>query len=118
MFFLRVISNNHPANYKGCKVYQELVVKQKKEKPVRSNIQNFNMEASDFPELSKGSPKPNIANSTNIPRSYSDVCKINNTYSMEQVPPFSRLEQLLEKQIEQTSSLINMLVTVINKLCK
>ena len=76
------------------------------------------MKASDFPELSKGSPTPNIANSTNIPRSYSEACKTNNIYSVEQVAPFSRLEKLLEKQIEQTSSLINMLVTVINKLCK
>lgn len=99
----------HTANYKGCEIYM--------------NIKNkMSNKVSRFREarLPKVQQVPNLIipqNSTaNEPgsSSYADVVRGNR----ENDNRLDKIEQLLNKQIELTNSLLNMLTLVISKLCK
>lgn len=100
---------SHPASYKGCIVYKELLKKR-----VQLNKNNkhynytYNYKSEDYPNLS------NKALNSNIPQNnvtYSEVVKDNPQSS------FERLENLIQNQIELTNKLINMMTLLIAKLC-
>lgn len=94
---------NHTANYKGCRVYQELVCK-------KDSIKTIN-----------NKPRPNVINSSNNEQhflqnhvSYADVTKgqqSSTTFNLE------KLEALISKQIELTTTLMTMMSSLLSKLC-
>lgn len=103
---------SHTANYKGCQVYQNLVRKRTPENNIR--YRNFSLNQNDFPPVN---PNVNKLENEHFNQgvSYASVLNhdrnINNNF-------MKNIETLLNKQIELTTTLMNMMSLLINKLCK
>lgn len=97
-------SEKHPANYKGCIVYKKLAKLKLQNKRLNSHS-NFN---------SKPSPTINVSSNDFPPYSFADTLKNNN---QNQSSNFAKIEELLNKQIELTNTLLNMMSLLISKLC-
>lgn len=104
---------SHPASYKGCSVYQRILNKKIHEGKIQNQNQHknisFTINKNDYP------PITNELNSSykrhDQEFSYSDVTRSQPTAS------FDRIEQLLQKQIELTNTLLNMMSLLMSKLC-
>lgn len=96
---------NHTANYKGCKIYQELVSKKdalnNKTRPSLVKFTNAEQQV----------PHRNV--------SYADVTRgqLSSTTSTVRHEKIDKLEELIAKQIELTTTLINMMSSLFTKLC-
>lgn len=125
----------HPANFKGCNVYREIKIKkfpplrERTSAPVEKCIPPVNTGSDNFPPLihNQQSPPPpssSMPNASNSP-SYSNATKncqhrkeeyapTDHLYIMQQC--FADIKRMIEKQAEQTSLLITLLTTLVNKL--
>lgn len=102
-------SNNHTANYRGCSVYQKLIHS-------RSTKTNRNQSTQDL--FNNNSPN----NFNNNPHTqdtntwaYAQAVKGNQHISNNLL---NKIEAMLEKQIELTNTMMNMMSMIMNKLCK
>ena len=97
-------SGNHPANYKGCAVYQDL----RKSKYPQPKIQN------DPPRLEK---RPNIT--SNLAESYADKLKqnqaISNNATNSSPSDLNNMMQMLQQIMQQLMTLTNLLVNIMPK---
>lgn len=120
----------HPANYKGCRVYQELI---KRSYPTsdRRKIHTSNTikgqykpDMDEYPGL-KTYPESNLETS----RIYYTHTRIKNAQSYARAvtnqpadignvikESFSRFEKILKQQAEQISSVLNLLTILISKI--
>lgn len=126
-------NGDHPSNYKGCSVYNEIKTKSfpqlrlkaidKSSKvsdtqPISSNTVCSTNEQNAF-QSTKGAQLPNNKSST---MSYAQVAAQKNTNNEENTLCqsltlfFNKFEKLMEQQAQQIGSLINLLTTVISKL--
>lgn len=123
----------HPANYKGCEVYKEILAR----KTQRSSLSARKAAASRSPNSGIG-PNPQHTNqptkppTTNTPRKYNEVAKSNhlargtNQQSEPEVSQQSlnnRIEEIFIKQsqkidtiLQQMSTILGLLTTLVNKL--
>lgn len=107
----------HTASYRGCEIYQKLLKKRLADRrPVVNNQFSFN--ENDFPSLHpnyKQSQGRTYTNPNNFTpgETYANVGSQNVNNSI-----FKNIENLLNKQIELTNTLMNMMSLLINKLCK
>lgn len=93
----------HTANYLGCPEYQkQLRARGVKRGPAPPPPRNFNMDEHSFEPLGQPQAPPQVRST----HSYSDVAL------------FKRIEELMEKQIETTNTLMNMMSTLISHLCR
>lgn len=103
---------NHTASYRGCRIYKELV--QKKQFNKRQNNEDnqtaFDINAHNFPSICRN----NATNNNSNQYSFAEVLNSSNS----QNNPFDKIEALLNKQIELTNNLINMMSLLVSKLCK
>lgn len=96
---------NHTANYKGCVVYQKLINKRTNISPRNVNENgNFNVNA-NFAAATQNSGQTTYAQAV---RGTNDG--VNNV--------LQKIEAMLEKQIELTNTLMNMMSMLMTKLCK
>lgn len=94
-------NENHTSSYKGCKYYQSLINRRTTRIP-RNNVP-VNFANNDFSQV----------NSTNFQNtmSYSQALKGDENILLK------KIEVMLEKQIELTNTLINMMSMLISKIC-
>lgn len=113
----------HPANYKGCRVYKEIL-----DRKMKGNLANkisqprqFNtfidrpVDKENFPPLRKQhfsayNPKENS-------QSYADILK-KPSDAPQADDKLNRLSHQIEVLVQQMGTLMNLLTTVITKLCK
>lgn len=96
----------HTANYKGCLVYQNML---------RKKTNAVKKKGSSQPNFDARSHQYDFRNQNNLPNmSYSEV-----TRGVEPSPNnlLQKIEAMLNKQIELTNTLINMMSMIMNKLC-
>lgn len=119
---------DHPANYRGCAIYQEILKRKTKdnhqgpEKPKQPPLPARNLDNyPKMPNSSKENEHQQIPRSAPRNRTYAQTT----TNQQETTHQTSRLEDLITKQsegismlIQQMSTLMGLLTTVINKLCK
>lgn len=106
-------NQNHPANYKGCEVYQNALNIQKRTMPLTKKfVQSHQFSHSEFPSASGHiiTEKDNLNSSK---PSYAAVLK----GTQMQENPFEKIEGLLAKQIELTNNLFSLITVLIGKLC-
>jgi PAX-interacting protein 1 len=97
---------DHTANYLGCPDYQQRI---KSRAPPRSHVPEFNITDHHFERLPRGAdppPEPQVRNNF----SYSEIAS--------QSQFMKRIEELMVKQIQTTNTLMNMMSTLINHLCR
>lgn len=96
----------HTASYRGCKIYKDLVLKRKQNQgnthPQQRNY-SFNIN------------NPHVE-TTQHQYSYSEALR--NNPAQQSSDSFKNIEMLLQKQLELTNSLLNMMSLVLTKLCK
>lgn len=131
----------HPANYKGCDVYKEILArKSNKQSHIRNratttNIDNQQMPVDCIPVANKGGqvprkplqPATHSEGKTNLNTkkrpSYAEILRTNqNTVIMDTTTP-NKTEEMLLKQAEkfdlilqQMSTLINLITTLVAKI--
>lgn len=107
---------NHTASYKGCTVYKELLSKRNLTlAPVKTNALSF--KEKDYPSLAPNNNNSSPDSSNQRQFSYADAVKNNETPKSASNNIMERLEVLMNKQLELTNSLINMMSVIITKLC-
>lgn len=108
---------NHTANYKGCKIYRELLQKKLQNSYAdRSHTHRVN----NFNNFTTSEENPRATNRTREDQSanrqmplYSEVIQANNSSTSF----MSKIEAMLSKQMELTNTLISMMSVLISKLC-
>lgn len=95
---------NHTANYRGCIVYQKLVTKRRNISARNAINENYNFNHS-IPAATQNSGQLTYAQAA---RGTNDG--VNNV--------LQKIESMLEKQIELTNTLMNMMSMLMTKLCK
>lgn len=104
----------HTANYKGCQIYQALLQKRVPINTTQHRPQ-FSYDSQHFPQVNPNYQGNNI-NFNNNNRAYSDILK-QNTENNSNNNLMQNIEKLLNKQIELTTTLLNMMSLLMNKLC-
>jgi hypothetical protein len=116
----------HPANYRGCKVYQEIIAHRfPSSKPIINNHRLTNSVTQEnmnliTPKQNGIEPGVTYAQVTKNDRMIS-TCSANiqgDTLVKLMQDSFTRFEAILTKQAEQMSSLMNLLTTVLTKLVR
>lgn len=119
----------HPANYKGCRVYKELIKRtyptsdrQKNFEEKNTTQEQYKPAMEEFPGLNSYSECPSDPlHNTNAQiknvRSYTQALT-NQSVDIGNVlhESFSRFEKILKQQAEQISSVLNLLTILISKL--
>lgn len=107
---------DHPANYRGCNVYKEL---QQKIRPGTSNPRSIPQRSTTMPQMNANISQPTQQYSN---KTYSQVVRQEqNNNSTENVTLSKFLDEfkvMFNQLMQQNNMVINMLSTVINKLCK
>lgn len=107
----------HTASYRGCEVYQNLLRKRIAERrPLTHN--QFSMNRNDFPHMNPNfnNNRSNVNTESNYFNTGVTYANVGNQNSNNNI--MKNIEQLLNKQIELTNTLMNMMSLLINKLCK
>lgn len=106
----------HPANYKGCEVYKEILARKK---PRNAQPKPINLSPNDIPSTTPHNPSDN--KSTGL--TYADKLKQN--YSRPETNISNKLEELILKQsekfdiiLQQMSTLLSLITTLLDKLTK
>lgn len=107
-------NKDHPANYRGCRVYQK-IIRNKRDNFSYPRNSNYNQQdfVNNFSQTNQFENNDNYNNNNNR-KSYADAVRT----SSNETNSFARLESLIQKQIEQTNNLLNMLTLLVTKLCK
>lgn len=107
----------HTANYKGCAVYKKLV---QKRSPGPSSHQNpqFFMNNNEFPAINENyiNNNANKINHFGNTKTYANVSNRNYEENFSS-NVMKNIENLLNKQIELTTTLLNMMSLLMKKLC-
>lgn len=111
----------HTANYKGCEVYKNFLkmrnlVKRRNNHFDNNQAPDFDVNALYFPNISGNNGLNNNYYNSNQ-NSYSQTVKNSNHQNEALSSSFKRIEALMEKQIETTTTLLNMMSTLLTKLC-
>lgn len=118
---------NHPANYKGCAVYQEILARRTKigrpfgNRETHSNDQHLQSNNEKKPEKPKGQQK--LMNQENTP-SYSEILKgthrqaENSEESNELLDLLIIQTKKMDILLQQISSLVGLMTTLVSKLIK
>lgn len=113
----------HPANYKGCKVYQDIIKSRRQlNHPLSTNNRTENNQTNNRTTTDK-------ENRSTTQKTYAQVIRgdqitpTTTTTCVDDIPKimedsFRRLESILMKQAEQMNSIITLLTTVLTKLVK
>jgi hypothetical protein len=118
----------HPASYKGCRVYREL--QSKNFPPLRQKSQSGSIDSPNVksvPYFTASEIEPRNSKLSDPSTSYSHIVKegrknnqiqSNDFTSLSQImeQSFSKFEKILLKQSEQIGTLLNLLTAVISKL--
>lgn len=105
----------HTANYRGCTVYQTILKKRLAEKrPI--NHPQFSMNMNDFPHVNTN--VRNNQSNAGFNNIYSGETYANVASTNENSTIMNDIRQLLQKQIELTNTLMNMMSLLLNKVCK
>ena len=106
---------DHPAKYKGCTAYKTLYTN-KYPKPGAKEITNqipspqkFTTTSISYAQVVQGNQ-----NNPKILRDYSQ----NSVLNPQNIDNFSRLEKLIEKQLEQIDNLLSLLTLIMDKLIR
>lgn len=99
---------NHTANYKGCTVYQELIKK-------RQLSGNKTTTQPRYPTFNVNNIPQNNQQNNNNATSYANVTKGQEVISDNNI--LLRIDTMLNKQIELTNTLLNMMSLLLTKLC-
>lgn len=131
---------NHPANYKGCEVYQQIFKKafpnlRPTRRPNPSGIQSNKNPANEATRQSINTPNVPLGRSSNPPcepqrsegtrrkATYADIARqetqwnqqvIHNSNGSPMVDDISELKALLKQQAEQTNRLLDQISSMIN----
>lgn len=100
----------HTANYRGCIDYKRNIRPSRSDYQTRPPAQEFNIQDHRFESLPQGRGLPQEQPQVRRDFSYADVTR-QDTFMM-------KIEQLMEKQIEMTNTLMNMMSTIINHICR
>lgn len=96
---------NHTASYKGCKYYQSLLNKRSSRVPQNKTAVPLSFSSNQYSHSNmKNGPNP-------PPISYSQAVKCDENMLLQ------KIEMMLEKQIDLTNTLINMMSKLISKIC-
>lgn len=121
---------DHPANYKGCQVYMEILAKKGNSPKINTLRPPTTKKQTPHTQTEAGEPNTSVSQATQPrdKRTYSDVTATRNNpvsvsepkYNSQQ---YSTIEQILIKQsekidllIQQIGTLLNLLTTVVTKL--
>lgn len=107
-------NEDHAASYKGCKVYQELITK--KLVSGRNHLKNTKDDNNKNDPATSQSFAP-FNNFSQEPKDYQSYAQVAAGNSISNTS-LERIEQLLEKQFQLTNNLLNMIMLLVNKLCK
>lgn len=122
----------HPANYKGCEVYKEILAR-KSNKQRNPRQQSENTKADTIPTIQRPPQnlfyedlRPNANTDTNTGQRYADVLKTNkNKDNEDKVILNKTIEEMFIKQTEkmdlilqQMSTLISLITTLVSKIAK
>jgi len=109
---MHICRGNHPANYKGCELYHNLI---KGNNTFRNNTQCT-------PPVNTNIYRNNTQHSVNSQqqRSYEDVTKINTNQVKDTAITLTkfldRFKGLFNQLLQQNSMILNMLTMLINKI--
>lgn len=103
-------SLQHTGNYRGCSVYKNLL-KRRPQHFQKHNTTNFH-NSNHYPTRENIMPN-HTTNSTNMP-TYSQVVQSSN----DSASILKNIELMINKQMELTNTLMNMMSLLISKLCK
>ena len=107
-------SSNHTANYKGCEIYKNPKIQRFPKVPNKQqNMQNQNIQ-----NLTKTIPMQSVqTNTKEQTESYASVAKTsNNNIPNVQNNDFSELKQMMKEMMSQISSMLNVILSLIQKL--
>jgi hypothetical protein len=112
---------NHPANYKGCSVYRELLNAKNKRTPRRSNVQTSRYKNDTHINIPHEVNTQN-SNHNNVP-TYAQVASPNRNSNNNNLDnKFSsfllEFKNMFSQLLNQNSMILTMLTTVISKLAK
>lgn len=107
----------HTANYKGCAVYKTLVEK-RSPRSFNQRFPQFSVNNNDFPELNKNANNNNNIHNNKFgnAETYANVSNRNYQENSDK-SIMKNIENLLQKQIELTHTLMNMMSLLLSKLC-
>lgn len=95
---------SHTANYRGCRVYQNIISKRTKGENRRSNAQ----------AVYNAADNNNYQHQNSFNMSYSEAVR---GVEPNQTNILQKIESMLNKQIELINTLVNMMSMMMNKLC-
>lgn len=104
---------DHPANFRGCNVYKNMTKNMGRPVMRQNKSREFNVVDNQFPNLMPTNTTNKFNNNQDAQTAWGTNNTDNNHNNI-----LSRLEILMDKQLEMTNTLINMMSTLINKLCK
>lgn len=116
----------HTASYKGCEIYRKLLQKRNLIRRQNNTSHNanqepeFNINGQNFPSMNKNNDagvNNNRGNYNSNQNLYSQTVRNGNYQQEAPSSSLRRIEVLLEKQIETTTTLLNMMSTLLTKLC-
>lgn len=103
---------NHAASYKGCRIYQEISKN-------RSNIPNSRPALTSLYDRPRATSFiPTKPNHENIYANQANYAQVVRGETAQEKSSLDRIEQLLIKQSELTTNLLNMIMMLVNRLCK
>lgn len=108
---------NHTSSYKGCKVYQHLLQKKTQNyvRPLKTAAaRNVSIPAMERTHIEHSNPF--VEDINNAP-SYAQVLRGELPQQNQNNSLMIRIEQLLNKQLELTNNLMNMMTLIVTKLC-
>lgn len=105
--------SNHTANYRGCRIYQNLLSKRTPRVNINNNEQVIHKYTHNTQSINQGNIIPPVQDSNTW--TYAQAVRGDNT-GVSNV--MEKIEAMLAKQIELINTLTNMMSTLINKLCK
>jgi hypothetical protein len=117
---------SHPASYRVCKVYQEIICTRFSSPRTTASVHIKNTSGKEngnptAPKKTEGRKKIIYAQVTRNPIETPTIT-VNNTQEHTLIKimqeSFTRFETILSKQAEKMSTLMNLLTTVLNKLVK
>ena len=114
---------DHPANYKGCEVYKEILKRRSTTKSVSSRIMQSKNEP--IPETNTTKPNFRLADNINHSETYAEVLRRNGDKNNSNVDPTQDLRSLIieqnkkmDKLMEQMGSLFTILTKLMSTFLK
>lgn len=109
---------NHTANYKGCKIYKELVMKRNSNNRNQANAPQYRLNRPEYQQRysTPDNEDARFGNTGFGNRTYAQIAANGN--SDNNLDLMRKIEAMVNKQIELTTTLLNMMNMLMTKLCK